>query len=300
MSQATPTASQQHPNNSLGMPGSDGVSQVSLSPHAGIWDAVKRHRVRTIAPVVILVALAIGIGVVRSPKYTAETHLIVGRLSITNPGLSGFVTATQSLAAAYSRAVTASPVTEPVARQVHMTPSEVSSRVSGSPVQLSPVFRVIADGSSTNQAIALANDTSNALISYVSTLNRENPDGPDLLRRFRVASKEFSSANLAFQAAQDAYKKSPTEANRRAVDAAETLRASAELEKNTVGSLYTSSEAGQSTASLVSTLNTATTASSDRGSVIQLLVLVAIVVGLAVGTALATARARREDGSTPA
>jgi capsular polysaccharide biosynthesis protein len=264
------------------------------------WEAMKRHWVRAILPVVILVPIAIVIGLGRSPKYTSETHLIVGRLSITNPGLAGFVTATQSLAAAYARAVTASAVTEPVGKELGITPKQVASRLEGSPIQLSPVFRVIAHGASAGQAVALANDTSNALISYVSSLNRENPDGPNLLKRFRAASKEFSSANLEMQSAQDNYDHSQTEGNRRALDAAVAVRAQAELEKNTFGVLYTGSEAGQSTASLVSTLNPATTATSDRGSVTQMLVLVAIIAGLVIGLALATARARRGERHTAA
>jgi hypothetical protein len=259
----------------------------------GTWDAMKRHWVRAILPVVVLVPIAIVIGLGRTPSYTSETRLIVGRLSITNPGLAGFVTATQSLAAAYARAVTASAVTDPVGKDLDMTPKAVASRLEGSPIQLSPVFRVIAHGATSDQAVALANDTSNALIGYVSSLNRENPDGPNLLKRFRTASKEFSSANLDTQTAQANYNHSPTEGNRRALDAAVAVRAQAELEQNTFGALYTSSEAGQSTASLVSTLNPASTATSDRGSVTQLLVLVAIIAGLVIGAALATARASR-------
>jgi capsular polysaccharide biosynthesis protein len=259
-----------------------------------IWESMKRHWVLTILPVVVLVPLAVAIGVARTPKYQAEARLIVGRLSITNPGLAGFVTATQSLAAAYARAVSAAPVTEPVGKKVGMTSKEVASRLEGSPIQLSPVFRVIATGASSRQAMLLANETSTALITYVSALNRENPDGPDLLRRFRKASREFSEANLDLTAAQATYNGTPTAQNKRAVDAAAAVRSAAELEKNTTGSLYTSSEAGQSTASLVSTLNAATTAKSDRSSVTQLLVLVAIIVGLLVGTALATAADRRE------
>lgn len=281
-----------------------GGGEANSTPTAGgrepagsrIWASMKRHWVLTILPVLILVPIAVGIGVARSPKYQAESRLIVGRLSITNPGLAGFVVATQSLATAYARAVSAAAVTEPVGKQVGMTSKEVASRLEGSPIQLSPVFRIIATGKTASQAVALANDTSNALISYVSTLNRENPDGPGLLKRFREASKEYSNADLTMKTAQANYNHSGTEGNRRALNAAVAVRSQAELEKNTFGTLYTSSEAGQSTASLVSTLNAATkaTTTSDRSSVTQLLVLVAIIVGLLLGTALATAAGRRE------
>jgi capsular polysaccharide biosynthesis protein len=291
------------------MPDSHDTDAFAAVPEAaiarvGIWEAMRRHWVRTLLPVLVLVPIAAGIGIARSPRYTAESRLIVGRLAVSNPGLSGFVTATQSLAASYSRAVTAAAVTGPVASRLHMTVQQVGSRVSASPIQQSPVFRVIATGTSVAGAIALANQASNALVGYASKLNRENPDGPLLLSRYEDLSQAVGRASVKLHAAAKAYRRSPTRSNAAAVDLAQGARAGALLQLSTVGGLFTSSEAGQSSASLVESLNKATSASSDRKSVLELLIFLAVVVGLAFGAALATAAANRvrRDGvaSAPA
>ena len=260
---------------------------------AGIWEAMGRRRHLTVLPILILLPISMALGLARSPRYTAETRLIVGRLAITNPGLSGYVTATQSLASAYSRAVTATEVTEPVAREMKMSTREVASRLAASPIQQSPVFRVIATGASQSQAIALANDASGALIGYVAKLNRENPDGPRLLAQYGRATHAFDRANLQQQSAHARFRRSPNAVNEAAFSATSSARASAELQRTTLGALYQSSESGQAISSLVGTLNTASTASSDRNSVLELLAFLAIAVGLAIGAALATARANR-------
>lgn len=259
----------------------------------GIWDAMRGHPLLSVLPVLILLPVSVGLGLAREPRYTAEARLIVGRLDISNPGLSGYVTATQALAGAYSRAVTAAQVTEPVARELHISPHEVSSRLAGSPIQESPLFRIIATGSSRGQAVALANDTSRALIAYVAKLNRENPDGPRLLAQYAHATRTFNRASLQQQSAQGTFRRRPTSRNEAAFSAASAARASAELQMSTIGALYQGSEAGQAISSLVGTLNSATGASSDRNSVIELLAVLAVLVGLAIGAALATARANR-------
>jgi hypothetical protein len=254
---------------------------------------MRRHRLLTVAPVVIAVAIAAGLGFVRSPRYTAETRLIVGRLNIGNPGLAGFVTATQALASAYSRAITANGVVNPVARQLHMSPGAVSSQITSTPIQDSPVFRVIATAKSKALAIALANDASAALSSYVSTLSQNNPDSTRLLGEYGQISQAYDRVQGRLLVDQHQFRRSPSKANARLLNSATTARASDLLQLQTIAGAYQSSEAGQGSTSLVQTMNTATSASSDRGSIIQLLAFVAAVVGLALGAALASARANR-------
>ena len=80
-------------------------------PRIGITDAVRREWPLAIAPVVALVLLALFVGIARSPVYTSEARLTVGQIDLRQPGaLQGFVTATQSLASSYSRAITAEAV----------------------------------------------------------------------------------------------------------------------------------------------------------------------------------------------
>jgi hypothetical protein len=272
---------------------SPGQPSDATPPPAGVWDAMRRHRWLVILPTVLLVTIAVGLGFVRSPRYTAETRLIVGRLNIGNPGLAGFVTATQALASAYSRAITATGVVDPVARRLHMTPSAVSSQITSTPIQNSPVFRVIATAKSQALAIALANDASEALTSYISTLGLNNPDSTRLLGEYGQVSHAFNQANARFQDAENRYRHSSTKANAAQLSSATTARASAQLQLQTIASSYQASAAGQGSTSLVETMNTATSTTSDRGSVIQMLAFVAAVVGLALGAALANARAKR-------
>src|SRR5215211_5809799 len=143
-------------------------------------DAVRRYPWHALIPLIACLALALVLSTLRSPIYTAEAQLGIGRIDVSTYSIPGFVSASRDLAAAYSRALRTTAVNRPLARQLHTSPAEVGSRLSASPIPESPVIVVTAKGSSERDAVELANAAKTALIAYVTRLNRSNPDSARL------------------------------------------------------------------------------------------------------------------------
>ena len=262
-------------------------------PRVSLLAALRRHPVAAALPVLLLVALAIVLGLSRPPNYTAETRLIVGRIDIGAPGaLAGFSNATESLASAYSRAVTAEQVIDRTARRTGRSTEALQEQIAATPIPESPVFGVSAIAESEDAAVGLANSVGDSLIDYIRRLNRSNPDARRLLNEFKVASREVirlsdiearlrrrtRGGNLAQQnVLQDA--------------AAETE--GAQLRRQALREGYQASQQGQSSTQLLQVLNPATDAESDRGEILQLLLAIALIAGVPTGVGLALLRTNR-------
>jgi len=259
----------------------------SPPPRVLLWDAVKRQVNVVLIPTLILLGVGVGIGLQRSPEYTAEARLTVGRLDVDPASLATFASATQSLASAYSRAVEARGVVDKVAASVGMSSDQVRGAISASPVPESPIIRVTATGNSSERAIALANATSGALVRYTTTLNRSATDSQQLLGRYRNAALRVSTLErrrnrLASNAGR------PEALNRVEADL-ETAR----LQASTLSAAYQSNQRGAGSSKLVDELTSATGATSDRWSKLQLLALAGGLAGLLLGLAVAMLRANR-------
>ncbi len=256
------------------------------APRIGLAAAIRRHPRWVIAPVLLLVGTAIAIGLARPATYTSEARLTVGRINVANAGaLAGFSEASQALADAYSRSIDADGVVVATARETGLSPSLVRQRITATPVPRSPVFRITATGPSTEDATTLANATSNALVAYVTKLNRSNPDAERLAKSYRRASLELarrqSLENLLRDGDKGAYQRARAETNL------------TQLRVETLRSVYLTSQQGQASTALVQVLSQANEAISDRSSRLQLLVFFALLAGLVVGCALALLRANQ-------
>jgi Capsular polysaccharide biosynthesis protein len=95
-----------------------------------------------IIPTLLLVGAAIALGTTRAPNYTAETRLTVGRLDVSSQAVPGVVAANQSLAATYSRLVTAEGVVDPVAVRLGLSSGSVARALRASPIPESPIIRL--------------------------------------------------------------------------------------------------------------------------------------------------------------
>jgi hypothetical protein len=116
----------------------------------------------------------------------------------------------QNLASAYSRAITLDAVVEPVAAKLRVSTESLKKRLSASPVVDSPVFIVEAEASSPRQAVEIANAVSNSLTSYVTELNRSNPDSQRLFRAFQEAALRYQGRQGAEASAARAYGRRPS------------------------------------------------------------------------------------------
>ena len=257
--------------------------------------ALRRNWLLALAPVVLLVGVALFVGLTRPAVYTSQSRLAITRLDVSAPGaLAGFAVATRSLASAYSRSVDADAVIVPVANELGLDPAEVAARVSASPIPESPVFYVQAFADSEPQAIALANATSDSLLAYIVKLNSSTEDSDRLYARFKRAALLYNKRLADKQAAARAFGEDDSEVNRSAFQRASAERDAVSLRRTALREAYQKSQQGQLSSDFVQTLSPATAAESDRISRLQLFVFVALVAGGVVGLALAVWQSNRE------
>jgi len=190
----------------------------------GVFASALRHPLLVILPILVLGAAAAVLASQLSTTYTAASRLQVGRLQVSAPGaVGGFASASQALAAGYSRAITADGVVDPVARRLDRPAADVRNRLFASPIPDSPLFRVEATGQSSRDAVALANAGASALVDYIAKVNRSNPDARRLYGQYQASSVASNSANIARDTARRRYRDAPTGPNRRAYAQASAL-----------------------------------------------------------------------------
>jgi capsular polysaccharide biosynthesis protein len=255
-----------------------------------VWEAVKREWAIVVVPALLLLGLGLFVGLSRPPKYTAEARLTVGRLDVDPAALATFASATNSLASAYSRAVAAEPVVRRVTRKLKIPESRVRARVSATPVQDSPVIRVMATGKQEQPTVRLANATARALATYTTTLNRSNADSTLVLKQYRKASLDLSRASDRRDGLKQLGKGAVPKDE---LGAAEADVRSARLRVSSLATAYQSSQAGKGASQLVQPLSDASSADSDRLSIMEILAFAGLMAGLLIGIAVATVRANQ-------
>jgi capsular polysaccharide biosynthesis protein len=259
-----------------------------------ILGAARRHWILVLVPILVFVAAAGFVGLAREATYTATTRMTIGRLDVSSPGaIAGFSTATSALASAYSRAIHAEAVVGPTARRLGLPPGLVDARIAATPLPNSPVFKLEARGQSPRAAVNLANVTARQLIIYLGDLNRSNPDGDRLFKRFRDAAVEVERSATARAALRRADHNVQSSASRSAAAQGEADYQAAVLRRETLRSVYQNSQQSQATTQLVQVLSRATRAVSDRSSRLQLLLFLGAAAGLLFGLTLAMLRASR-------
>ena len=254
--------------------------------------AVQRYWQLPVLMIVIFGALAAAVALAREPTYKAESLLVVGKVDVETPGLSGFVSTTQSLASAYSRAVGTSAVIDPASKEVGLPPSEISGRVSASPVPESPVFRVEAEASSEKEAIELSNATSKSLVRYIGNINSGATRQSDVVEDLENTLVELSRAEDRRDRLRNQARRTPSNATREALAQAEAEVQTTRLRARSLSKAYEASQTEPST-NLVQILSPARSASNDRTQTLQIYTFLGILVGLVLGIALARLRANR-------
>lgn len=265
-----------------------------MLPSVGVGEAVRRYKLLTILPVIILVGLGLGYSLARTPTYSAESRQSIGRIDVNQPGaLAAFQSATQGLASSYSRAIVANSVTSRVSRRTGLPVGVVRDRLSASPVPQSPIFVVRAKGTSEKQAIALAKEGAAALRAYVFNLNTRNPNGGRLLKEFKRASLELARRQSDLSALRKADGDSPTADQRSEISRAKARVSSASLRSDVAKQNYRTSQQSQANVSLLQNLTVPESATNDRFTRLQTILFVALAIGVLMGIALAVLRSNQ-------
>ncbi len=266
-----------------------------LVPRMSAFEAIRRHWLTALLPFVAFVAAAVVLAAARAPVYTAEARLAIAGVDLSSPGaLSGFASASESLASTYSRSVTAQPVVEQVAQKVGASPTEVLADLSATPVPLSPVFRVIATTNSASLAPEMANAAAVALQDYIQTLNAgAQRGGKRFYDEYRQAAGTVQSLQVDQQNASSDYAQHKTAANARELAKTRADLSTAQLGLQGLEQNYLATTGGRVDIATVQQINTAADASSDRRSHFLIFVLIGAVAGALAGVAVATLRGNR-------
>jgi hypothetical protein len=254
-------------------------------PRIGVSAAVRRYWMLAVLPVIVLVPVIGVVAAKRTPTYSAEARLIVGRLNISTPAaVAGYAQAAQDLASTYPLVIYADPVVRRVAHQLHMSKGEVRSNLSATSVPSSSIVRVDGTGTSAKEAIDIANAASGALVSYLAGLNQHDPDAARLKR-------ELAGANVAYE---HAVSQVPPASKGPLDTAGQRLKANADTaqaEVSGIDSAYQQALLNESVSSLLQPVSSASGATSDRRSKLEEALLAALIAGAVIGVALATLRA---------
>jgi uncharacterized protein involved in exopolysaccharide biosynthesis len=252
-------------------------------PESQALSALGRHK-RLIAIFAILGAIAgAALGFVRPAVYEAAATLQVGQVNPNSPGFASYTQSSSSLATAFSRAIAAEPVLAEVNRKLHIAKKQASSRLSSQPIPLSPAFRVIATGPSAAAAKRLANVAAAGVVSYENRSNSANPEAASLLSAYRRASLALSKASAAVAGlgGDDLLQA-------KAEQSAATIRLKA------IAAAYVATVGSQPPREgFISLLAGATSAASNRNSMIQLYGVLGLLLGLLAGCGAAVLRDKK-------
>jgi uncharacterized protein involved in exopolysaccharide biosynthesis len=263
-------------------------------PAVSLTRAMLWNRWIVLLCVVIFAGIAAAAALLRSPDYTATAKLTIGGIDISAPGaLSGYATASEALAAGYSRTVNARAVAKQVSAETGIPVDDVQGHVTGTPIKESPVFRIEATAPNSHQAIELANHSSRALIRYATKLSQTSPDTTRLFARYRAATAQRKQARQRLKTAMADVEADETLASEEEVGSARANLEVASLRVTALQQAYTLSVQGQVSTQLIQVISPATSASSDRRSTFAIYTIIGFVIGLLVGAALAFVRESR-------
>jgi hypothetical protein len=253
-------------------------------PEGLAFGAIRRHK-KLIAIFALLGLLAgAALGLVRPATYEAAATLQVGQVNPNSPGFASYTQSSSSLATAFSRAIAAAPVLATIEHKLHIAKRKASGRLSSEPIPLSPAFRVLATGPSAAKAKRLANVAAGGVIAYENRSNSANPEAASLLAAYRRASLELSEASAAVASNGDLQAKAEQSA--------------AKIKLKAIATAYVATVGSQPPREgFISLLAGATSAKSNRHSMIQLYGFLGLLLGLLAGCGVAVLRDRRRHDS---
>jgi hypothetical protein len=267
-----------------------------FAPRIDALTAVRHHWFVASFPVILFVAAAVVLGLNRPARYTTTATLSVGHVYVNSAAsIPTIIDATQSLAAAYSRAIHSSAVARDTRRtllKAHSFP--VSGGLSATPIPESPLIRVSAQSSSQRGAVALANAGATALAAYINRQVRDNDASATISARYLKAALAYRQRLETSNRLKRRYSRDPTAANRAARDRAAAATDTAQLRRDALIASYQSAVQGGTASVGVEVFSSATAATNDRSKTMQLFVFVGALGGLAAGAALALLRASRD------
>lgn len=254
----------------------------------------------TLFPLMVIICALLGAGVgtlvgyQKEPVYTANANMLVGNLSIADPGaVPGAVEASQSLASVYARLIGANRVAQEV---LAATGGDPDTAVGASPIVDTPLIRVTAVSGSEAGAVNAANAAATSLSNYVADLKAPGSDTRPIVKQYREAELAYAEELNAYNQLEDRIGPSPTPDEQRRLNEANADLQALKLKRESLQILYQRGQNIQVSQPSLKVFERAGAASNDRGSTVQVTAAIGLLAGLALGAALATFRANRWAG----
>jgi capsular polysaccharide biosynthesis protein len=264
-------------------------------PYVSPGRSMRNHWRLVVGVVAAALVCALAAGLVRSPTYTAEARLVVGKtVQLSNlAAIPGLAAAGEQLASDYSRLVSTGSVVQDAAQRLGRS-NGLGGSLSASPVPQSPVVRIEGSAASSEQAVRIANAGSVALVHAVNTLNeKQTKAGESLLQQYRVADEQLLRDQESLATLQSQLNAASTSAAppiREQVLAAQTAVDADRVRLNALaddyGGSYSPSQLDQQ---VIQRVGGASPTGSDRMRVLEIFLLVAAIAALVIGIALAAA-----------
>jgi hypothetical protein len=281
--------------------------EVEPEPYVSVGRSARAHWRLVAATAVLGVVLALVVGLLRPPTYSAQAKLVVGKsIQLDNLAATpGLALASQQLASDYSRLVSTHTVLDETARRLGRKVGDLGGRVSASPIPQSPVIILESHAANAPDALAIANAGAGALVHAVDTLNQKQLQSAQvLLGQYRQADDVLLRDRQTLQALQQRLDREGTEAPQSLKDqvlAAQTAVDADQLNLNALASDYEGAiSPGQLNEQVVQRVGEADPAGNDGRSFLQIALVIGLVGGALVGVALAAAidarAARRRKG----
>lgn len=260
--------------------------------------SLSRHKRPAALLTLLLAVLAVLVGVVRDPTYTAEARLAVGAGELSTIAIPGFPTASEDLASSYSRWVTTVGVGE-------MTLPEGTMSMAASPIPESNVIRIEATSKNESTATEAADAAAAQLIEEVQQVKTDN-DPQQILADVNDGTAEIIRLTEDVRLANQEYLTSRGGQQDGAVDqrlvdgrfdayvAAEIELNAAELEFNALQDRYRRIVSDRNTEADLRTIGQgAMVSGDDEASYIQRMALLGVGAGAMLSLAGATLYERR-------
>jgi capsular polysaccharide biosynthesis protein len=250
-------------------------------------EALRRHPLVVLAPALILAVLGALFGLHASTTYTASAQLVVQPLAPTVSQLPSAVQAAEDQATNESRLILSSGVTGPLAQEFSTTPSDIAKRLSATPIPSSTVITLDAEADSAHGAVTLANAAAATFAHYVNTELQSTATVNAVLKRYETAEAlldQTRNAKLALEAKH---------VGLNGLVRATSAVAGAQVRASALSDQYESAVQALATAPTIKPFSSATKASSNRRSQLELYALGGLLVGLLIGAAMAIMLANR-------
>jgi capsular polysaccharide biosynthesis protein len=260
-----------------------------------LWPTLRR---RWWLPVLLAILLGAGgfyLGHRRKPHFTATTKITIGTVDYRTQSVPGFVEAAQTLAGSYALTVRSPLVLGPLARTEHTTEKALAGSVTATAVPDSTVFSITVTQPSRAAAVKLVNAASDQARKTIESLNTTTHDANTALRLYRRYTSEAATDGQKLNALQHP-KGTGAKPSLAAIATAQTNLDEAQTKASAYSVQYQDIVSGntpQSEARLLSVLQPARTAHSDKRKFLERYIAFGIAAGLVLGILIALIIPRR-------